>query len=116
MPESGVTPLDDLAGDGREGEETRHLKRLALSRLYRLIKGMVQKPCPETAYGCCYWCGVPLHYSERVYIGDLLDHHRTGCPWVEVLDYRRSFIEGDDDGGSEARVPEGDGDHPGERV
>lgn len=112
--------MDGVAGDGREGAEPgetpehRHLKRLALARLFRLMSGLMKEPCPTTQYGLCYWCGQPLKYSDRVWISDLREAHSPTCPWVEVIDYKKLDDEWRTrDGGSEARVPEGDGDHPG---
>lgn len=108
-----------LRGESSKAEirEHRHIKRLALARMFRLMSGLMRLPCPETKYGNCYWCGVQMHYSDRVYIGDLRGHHQEGCPWKEVLDYKQLEDEWEvRGGGSEARVPETDGDPSGEGV
>jgi hypothetical protein len=97
-----------------EVQELRHLKRLATARLYRLMEGLLERDCPETPAGKCYWCRVDMHYplnSDRIYIGDLRGHHQPWCPWTEVLDYKPFWEKDDADQGTQG-LPVDRGAHP----
>lgn len=100
--------MDDVAGDGREGAEGRHLTRLASGRLLRLVRGLIKKRCPTVNWDC-YWCGHQLYMAvldgRESYVGDNRVMHHPACPWVEVIEYKQTEMF---DGRSEARVPEGD--------
>lgn len=95
-------------GDWLHSEaENRHLYRLALSRMYRLMRGLLKKECPSVS-GKCYWCGTPMYLEHiaggPVYIGDLRGQHNKECPWAEVVDFKgyQVYLEGLDGAGAEA--------------
>ena len=89
--------------------ERGHLYRLALSRLFRLMEGLLKKFCPSSGDGACYWCGAVIYIEhpegqgERVYIGDLRGQHQRNCPWNEVIDFKgyQLYLEGLDGAGAE---------------
>lgn len=87
--------------------ERGHLYRLALSRLFRLMEGLVKKDCPSSGDGRCYWCGAPMYLEHAAggpaYIGDLRGQHNRGCPWNEVIDFKgyQLYLEGLDGAGAE---------------
>lgn len=97
--------------------EHRHLYRLALSRMYRLMRGLMKKRCPSESgrWGFCYWCGAATYMPrqatedepEPVYIGDLRGQHDKECPWAEVVDFKgyQVYLEGLD---GAAATTEGD--------
>lgn len=88
--------------------EHRHLYRLALSRMFRLMGGLLKKECPSSGNGRCYWCGVPMYLEHTeggpVYIGDLRGQHNKECPWAEVVDFKgyQTYLEGLDGAGASA--------------
>ena len=94
--------------------EVRHLYRLGLSRLYRIMGGLMKKYCPSSgeARGGCYWCGaelyLPMEDGSRVYIGDLRGQHNGGCPWNEVIDFMgyQTYLEGLDGASAEEADPD----------
>jgi hypothetical protein len=106
------------SGDGREipeylrlarESEQRHVKRLALSRLWRLMNGLLEKNCPSSGDDpdTCYWCGAPIYTNfipgGRRYVGDFRGQHKVGCPWSEVIDWLgyQTYLEGLDGAGTE---------------
>lgn len=117
-----------MAGDGRESETQRHIKRLALARLFRLMQGLQKKECPVDQWGNCYWCGAGLFWDGR-YVGNLRGQHHAGCLWNEVIDYQyledewlvrekngAGSEQGDERDAGQARLPDGEDGAAGERV
>lgn len=87
---TGSTAVSD-GGKEPPGREGLHLRSLALSRFFRLIRRMHDDGCPVVNERC-YWCGKPMTLytvgdAQGRYVADRREYHASECPWVTVLDY-----------------------------